>query len=197
MKNQLEIEYLSEDLLEVSSKQKSENYKIRIEFDIAYWFIENLNPACPIYVFNKKIEQRTLLKKYDVINIGNRKFYWSNHIIEKDQELTLRDLLRYRGRVNPSNFKFFIPFYVGVGICLMFVAPLIPEFLFDYLPNISNRRFRRPLIEILTPQQKYNISMILYVITYSALILAFVFLIIKRVRDYKAEKAFIKGKRML
>jgi len=197
LKNQIKIEYLSEDLLKLSSNQTNQNYDIKIEFDVAYWFIENHNATCPIFIFNKKVEGRIALKKYDVITIGKRKLHWANHIIEKDQELSLKDLFRYNGRVNTSNFKFFIAFYTGVAFCIMFFAPLIPEFIFSILPNLGRKSYRPKKIELLTFKEKYAISMVLYVIFYLALMIALIFLIIKRIRDYKAEKAFKNGNRMI
>lgn len=143
-----------------------------INYDKGNWFLSNLAKDIPVYLNGEKIESKKQLSKNDKIKIGKQIIYWSNYLYEgENQDLYLKDLFTYNGRISRSNFRALSLLAIGMIICVFFSPGLLGE--------IAGRRRSSEMVERITQ----NLAPIVYIIGFSTIGIAMILLAIKRFRD--------------
>ena len=114
------------------------------------------------------------LQPGDCIRIGKRRIHWNDYRYEGDaQELHLRDLLSYRGRVSRSNFRTISLLYIGLIIFIFFTPGLLTTY-------VSRAGQFSPAEQVALFDQ---LAIPLYLIAYGGLALLGCLLAVKRSRD--------------
>jgi len=113
------------------------------------------------------------LQKYDIIEVGNTKFYWSDYLIEENnQTLYKKDFISYHGRINKSNFRALSLLFIGL-IPIIYLSPGL---------ILLGKRERNPKpnedIELIQ-----TIAPFIHTIGFSILFLLCIIVSIKRMRD--------------
>jgi len=173
MKNQFKIGSLDSNEIVIKDKD-CPNVHAEINYYRGNWFLKNLVPDKPIFINGVIIEDQTKLNKTDKIRISNKTIYWSNYLYEGEtQELNLKDIISFNGRISRSNFRVLSLFSIGVAICIFFLPGLLVSF--------SRRKYQNLNTDAVNTIQE--ISPIIYSLGFSAIGIILLLLAIKRIRD--------------
>lgn len=156
---------------------RCENYlgfHAEIYYDRGVWYLRNFDSRNPVYVGWIEVRQEILLYKDAIIRFGKQKIHWNDYLNEGEtQEIRLKDLFTFHGRISRANYRALSLLAVGISICVFFL-PGILEML-SYSNTIIGlngvlitRGFSIPLI---------------YVIAYPMILFAIIILSIKRIRN--------------
>ena len=173
MKNQYKIGKNKENEI-IIEHESCPNLHAEINYEKGFWVLNNLAKDKVIFVNDEKIEGSKQLNKNDKIKIGNQTIYWSNYLYEgENQELDLMKIFTFNGRISRSNFRALSLLAIGMAICVFFSPGL--------LGSMANGR-RSGNLELV--EKATQISMpIIHIIGFSIIVIAMLFLAIKRVRD--------------
>jgi uncharacterized membrane protein YhaH (DUF805 family) len=172
MKNQFKIGRGKENEIVVQDKE-CPILHAEINYDKGNWLLNNLVKDKSVFVNGKKIEGPKELGKNDKIKIGKETFYWSNYLYEgENQELDLKEIFTYNGRISRSNFRALSLLAIGMIICVFFSPGLLGAI-------GQGRRGNPEMFEAITQ----NSAPIIYIIGFSIIGIAMILLAIKRIRD--------------
>jgi len=172
MKNQYRIGKGKENEIVIQDKD-CPNLHAEINYEKGDWFLNNLVNDKSIFVNGEKIDSPTRLNKNDKIKVGKQTIYWSNYLYEgNNQEIDLKDVFTYNGRISRSNFRALSLLAIGMMICVFFSPGLLGAI-------GKGRRGNPELMEKITQ----NSAPIVYLIGFSIIGIAMILLAIKRIRD--------------
>ena len=107
--------------------QTKEHHVIaEITYQRGYWVLKNLDQSKSIIVNDEFLSGTRNFDKYDNITIDNKTINWSNYLYEGDeQELNLKDLRTFDGRVSRSNYRALSLMFLGLAIAVIFLPGLL------------------------------------------------------------------------
>lgn len=154
------------------------DFHAEINYEKGHWNLRNLVKSKAIIVNNGIIETTKRLNKSDTIKIGKQTIYWSNYLYEGDkQELYIRDIISYNGRISRSNFRALSLLSIGMVITVYF----LPGLLIAARLYLNRRRFSEVEFDIGYAIQE--IAPIIHTIGFMLMGIILVLLAIKRIRD--------------
>lgn len=160
-----DIQLKSEECLGVHAK---------VIYDKGAWVLHNLSKKNEIYIGNNIVLNTQPLVKDDVIKIGNQKMYWNDYLYEGEmQEVRLKDLFTFHGRISRANFRALSVLALGSAICVFFLPALLDLF----APSWVTWQLYVTLNSI-----EYTIP-IVYLICYPLIAVSMIMLAMKRIRD--------------
>ena len=157
-----------------------------IIYDKGVWVLNNLSRQNDIYVGSRLLRDDITLLKDDIIKIGRQKIYWNDYLYEGEvQEIRVKDLFSFHGRVSRANFRALSVLALGSAICVFFLPALLDLF----APSWIIRQ-----LYISVDSIEYTIPMV-YLICYPLIVISIIMLAIKRIRDtgYPIWKLLIPG----
>ncbi len=177
MKKQFKIGKHIENDIVIRAKD-CPDFHAEINYEKGHWNLRNLVKNKAIIVNNGIIETTKRLNKSDTIKIGKQTIYWSNYLYEGDkQELYIRDIISYNGRISRSNFRALSLLSVGMVIAVYF----LPGLLIAARLYLNRRRFSEVEFDIGYAIQE--IAQIIHTIGFMLMGIILVLLAIKRIRD--------------
>jgi uncharacterized membrane protein YhaH (DUF805 family) len=172
MKNQFNIGKAEENDIVIQDRNCPDLHA-QINHEKGNWILSNLVKEKPIIINNNQVEKPINLDKNDKIKICEKTIYWSNYLYEgENQELYLKDIFSYNGRISRSNFRALSLLAIGMMICVFFSPGLLGAI-------GKGRRGNPELMEKITQ----NSAPIVYLIGFSIIGIAMILLAIKRIRD--------------
>ena len=125
MKNQFNIGKAEENDIVIQDRNCPDLHA-QINHEKGNWILSNLVKEKPIFVNNNQVEKPINLDKNDKIKICEKTIYWSNYLYEgENQELYLKDIFSYNGRISRSNFRALSLLAIGMMICVFFSPGLL------------------------------------------------------------------------
>lgn len=177
MKKQFKIGKHIENDIVIRAKD-CPDFHAEINYEKGHWNLRNLVKNKAIIVNNGIIETTKRLNKSDTIKIGKQTIYWSNYLYEGDkQELYIRDIISYNGRISRSNFRALSLLSIGMVITVYF----LPGLLIAARLYLNRRRFSEVEFDIGYAIQE--IAPIIHSIGFMLIGIILVLLAIKRIRD--------------
>jgi uncharacterized membrane protein YhaH (DUF805 family) len=177
MKNQYKIGRDRKNEIVVQNKE-CPNLHAEINYVKGSWILKNLIEDKAIFVNGNKIETPQQLSKNDKITVYGKTIYWSNYFYEgESQELYLKDILSYYGRISRSNFRALSLLSIGMAVCVFF----LPTLLILSWEYINRGRYRD--IEFDTQGWIENISPFVHTVGLLIVGIILLLLAIKRIRD--------------
>lgn len=174
MRNQIEIKFIDENLYTIQNKNGQEIFATII-YRKGYWILENSNNAY-LEVNNTKIKDKIILEKRDVIKIQKCIFHWNDYIKEgNNQEIELKDLLSFHGRINRKNYRAIWLLAIGLGITVYFLPGLVVTYL------ESRRRYSLEKFDTIGNIQE--LGPYIHVPGFTLILSSMILFSIKRIRD--------------
>lgn len=159
---------------DIVTGKETERLHAEIIYDKGNWMLRALHPAAIVYLNDTRISRPEILEKYDVIRIDKQRIFWQDYLYEGErQELHLRDLVSYHGRISRANFRTLSILFLGLAICVFFLPALVAAILTEdeIIPSDDLLHFTS------------EIASILYPICYALLLSLYSLICIKRMRD--------------
>lgn len=157
----------------VLKRKNSPDIHAEITYYRGNWIFKNLIEKNPVFINGEKIEAPRHLNKNDIITIGKQTIHWSNYLYEGEtQELNLKDIISFNGRISRSNFRTLSLLSIGLIICVLF----LPGLLVAILESLSILKFD----SVNTIQE---VQPVVYILGFSVIGILLLLLAIKRIRD--------------